>query len=82
MIEACMIGLRERQHELASALITSIDANTSIPDVLRVHERDQLEEQIGLRFEEIRSFPLHSCLEALRVIAGNAVPGLGLPPVH
>ena len=82
MIKARMIRLRERQNKLASALIASIDADASIADMLRVHKRDQLEEQIGLRFEEIRSFPLHSCLEALRVIAGNAVPGLGLPPVH
>ena len=77
-----MVGLREGNDELACTLVAGVYVDASLLQSLRVHQGDQLEQQIGLDLEEIRSFPSDRRLEFLRVLAGDAVPGLGLTPVH
>ena len=82
MIEPRVVCLREGDYELAGTLVAGIHVDASLLESLRIHQGDQLEQQIGLDLEKIRSFPSDRRLEFLRVLAGDAVPGLGLSPVH
>ena len=82
MIETSVIRLRERDDELACALVAGVHIDTRLLQPLRIHQRYQLEEKVGLRLEQIGGLPLDSRLEFLSRGARNAVPRLRLAPVH
>ena len=56
VIEARVVGLREGHHELARALVAGVHLDAGLAQPAGVHERDELEEQVGLRLEQIRGF--------------------------
>ena len=82
MIEARVIRLRERNHKFTRPLIAAENANTSIRQSLGIHQRNQLEQEIRLRLEEVRCFTFDRSLELFGVITRDAVPSLGLAPMH
>ena len=82
MIETGVIRLRERDDELACALVAGIYVDTRLLQPLRIHQRYQLEEKVGLRLEQVGGLPLDGRLEFLSRGARNAVPRLRLAPVH
>lgn len=82
MIEARMVRLRESDHELARALIAGVYLHPGLLEPSRVHESHQLEEQVGLDFEQVRGFLPDGRFKFLRIISRNAVPRLCLSPVH
>lgn len=82
MVEATMVCLGEGHDKLARTLIACIYRYTCLLEAFRGHQRDKLEEQIGLRVEEIRSLTPQSLLKLLCRRPWDAVPRLGLAPVH
>ena len=82
MIEPGVIRFRERDDKLSGALVASVHVNACILQPLWVHERDELEEQVGLGLKQIRGFLLDGRFELLGVRTGNTIPRLGLAPVH
>ena len=82
MIEAGMISLGKRNYKLPCTLVASVDPHTLVRQALRTHERDELEEKVRLRFEQVRGLFLNSRLEFLGVIPRDSIPGLCFTPVH
>lgn len=82
MVKSSVVGLGKGNDKLARTLVAGKDADTCFAQAIRVHERDQLKEKIGLGFKEIWCFALDCVFEFLGIFAGDAVPGLGLAPVH
>ncbi len=82
MVEATMVCLGKGHDKLARTLITRIYWYACLLEAFRGHQRDKLEEQIGLRVEEIRSLAPQSLFKLLCCTPWDAVPRLGLAPVH
>lgn len=82
MIETSMISLGERDHKLPGTLVAGVNANTSLADSLGVHQCDQLEQEVRLRFEEVRRLIFDSGLKFLSVLPWDPVPGFGFAPMH
>ena len=82
MVEPRMIRLRERDDELACALVAGKYVDTRLLQPLRIHQRYQLEEKVGLCLEQVGGLPLDGRFEFLSRGARNAVPRLRLSPVH
>ena len=82
MIETSVIRLRERDNELACALVAGVYIDARLLQPLRVHQRHQLEEQVWLGLEQVWSFLLDRGLELLGARTRDAVPRLRLTPVH
>ena len=82
VIEPGMISFREGDDKLPRPLITRVHIDSTFLQSGRVHERDELEEEIRLRLEEIRCFAPDRSLKFVRVVAGDAIPRLSLAPMH
>ena len=82
MIETSMICLGEGDHKFTSSLVAPVNTHTRIRKPRRVHQSDELEEQVGLSLEQIGRFTFDRSLEFLGIVSRNAVPRLGLAPVH
>lgn len=82
MVEATMVCLGKGHNKLARTLITRIYWYTCLLEAFWGHQRDKLEEQIGLRVEEIRSLTPQSLFKLLCRRPWDAVPRLGFAPVH
>jgi len=82
MIEPCVIGLGEGNDKFTRPLITAIDSHSCTSEPRGVHQRDELEEQIGLRLKQIGRFTFDRSFELLCIFAGNPIPRFRLAPVH
>ena len=82
MVEATMVCFGKGHDKLARTLITRIYRYACLLEAFRGHQCDKLEEQIGLRVEEIRSLTPQSLFKLLCCRPRDAVPRLGLAPVH
>ena len=82
VIETCVISFRESDDKFASSLIARVNAYTSIDKSLRVHECDQLKEEVRLRFKQIRCLAFDGSLKFFCVVAGYPIPCLSFSPVH
>jgi hypothetical protein len=51
MVKARVVSLWESDDKLACTLVARIDSHAGVAKPLRVHEGDQLEEQVRLRLE-------------------------------
>jgi hypothetical protein len=77
-----MISFREGDNKFASPLIAGINADASVLHSLWVHQRNELEQKIWLRFKQVRCLAFDRGLEFLGVFARDTVPGLCLSPMH
>ena len=77
-----MISLGKRDHEFPSTLVASIHPYTLVRQALRAHKRDELEEEVWLRLEQIRRLFPDSRLKFFGVISWNSIPCLCFTPVH
>ena len=82
VVEATMVRLWGSDNKLARSLITRIHGHACLFEAFRGHQRDKLEEQIRLRVKEVWSLTPQSLFEFVRRRPRDAIPRLGLPPVH
>ena len=82
MIESCVVRFWIRDDELACPLVTSIYADASICQSLWTQKCHQLEEKVGLSFEQVWGFFPNGIFEQLRVVPWHTIPGLCLSPMH
>lgn len=82
MVEPRMVRLRKRDHKFVRPLIDREHPHSGLLHPSGVHERDELKQERGLLLEEVGRLGLDRSLELARIIAGDAVPSLGLAPVH
>ena len=82
VVEASMICFRKCNNKLPRPLVASIHLYSSLLKPFRIHEGDQLEKKIWLRFKKIRCFTLDCGFKLLCICARYAIPCLGLSPVH
>lgn len=82
MIESSVVSFWEGDNVLPRSLVASVNTNSSLFQSLRTHEGDELEEEVGLRVEQVRGFGPNSSLKLLCVVARDTIPGLGLSPMH
>lgn len=82
MIEPSVVGLWKRDDEFAGTLVTCKDRHSALFQLRGIHERHELEEEIGLCFEKIRSFSLDRSLKFVCIVSGDAIPRFRLPPMH
>lgn len=78
LIEAGMIGARERDHKLAGTLVHLIDGNAIFSQKIRIHNGDEMMQQIGRSFEQLFGVLFHDAFEIFRLVARHAVPSFGL----
>jgi hypothetical protein len=81
VIQAGVICFRERDNELASPLIACINTHPGLTQTERIHEGDELMQEIGLH-KEIWSLDADGGLKLLRVITRDAIPCLSFAPMY
>ena len=82
MVKACVISLWERDYKFPGTLIAGIHPHTLIHQALRTHERDELEEKVWLRLEQVGRLFSNSRLKFLGIISWDSIPRLCFTPVH
>ena len=82
MVEPSVISLGERNYEFPGTLVAGINPHTLVRQALRTHERDELEEKVRLRLEQVGRLFFNGRLEFLGVISRNSIPRLCFTPVH
>jgi hypothetical protein len=82
VVEASMICFRKCNNKLPRSLVASIHLHSSLLKPFRIHEGDQLEKKVWLRFKKIRRFTLDCSFKLICICARYAIPCLGLSPVH
>ena len=81
LVEPAVVRLRIGDDKLVRTLVHRIHADALALRTLGAHHRHQLEQDLGVRVEQLRGRAPHRLLEFVRVRAGHTVPGLGLAPV-
>ena len=82
VVEPGVIRLWVCDDKFPCPLITSVDTNTSICKSFWTQKRNQLEEKVGLCFEQVWGFLPNGIFEQLRIVPWHAIPGLCLSPMH
>ena len=82
VIEASMICFRKCNNKLPCSLVASIHLYSSLLKPFGIHESDQLEKKVWLRFKKIWCFTLNCRFKLLCICARYAIPCLGLSPMH
>jgi hypothetical protein len=82
MVEPGVISLGERNHKFPGTLVAGINPHALIRQALRAHERDELEEKVWLRLEQVGRFLFNGRLKFLSVIPRNSIPRLCFTPMH
>ena len=77
-----MVSPWECNNKFSRLLVESIDWNIGIHKFVRIHNGDQLVQQIRLTFEQFRRRRLHSIFKHLGAVARHAVPRFRLAPVQ
>ena len=82
VVKSGVIRLRVGDDKFAGPLVTSIDANTGICKSLWTQKCHQLEEKVGLRFEQVWGFLPNGVFEQLGILPWYTIPGLRFSPMH
>lgn len=81
MVEAGVVRARERDDELVWSLVDGVHSAAVLLEMTGAHERDELEQKVGLLIEQLRSGSLHRGFELLVILSRNAVPRLRISEV-
>lgn len=82
MIEPSMISLGESDDEFARSLVARVYPHACLCYPLGIHQGDQLEEEVRLRFKQVGRLGLYCSFKLLGVLSGNAIPCLSFTPMH
>jgi hypothetical protein len=82
MVKPGVISLRERDYKFPGTLVAGINPHTLVRQALRTHERDELEEKVRLRLEQVGRLFFNGSLKFLGVISRNSIPRFCFTPVH
>jgi hypothetical protein len=78
VVESRVVRAGEGDDKLVGTLVTDDDTHAVLLETSRRHEGDELEEEVGLLFEEFRGCRLHGSLELLIIGSRYSIPRLGV----